>query len=138
MKITPYLFYDGTCEEAFKYYEGVFGGEVAFLQRYSDMPENKEFPIPDELMDKIMHMSIKIGEDFIFGSDAGPWGEAKRGSFSVAVSFDSEEKLDKAYKILGKDGKVLMPLDMQFWGAKYGKVEDKFGIVWDLNYSECK
>jgi PhnB protein len=34
---------------------------------------------------------------------------------------------------LSKDGTVLMELQDTFWGAKYAKVRDAYGIQWDLN-----
>ena len=39
MQLHTYLNYGGNCEEAFKFYKSVFGGEFAILQRFKDTPE---------------------------------------------------------------------------------------------------
>jgi predicted 3-demethylubiquinone-9 3-methyltransferase (glyoxalase superfamily) len=57
-------------------------------------------------------------------------------SVSFMVICSTEEEIDKAWKILSKDGKVLMPLDNYVWSKKYGWVQDRFGVNWQLSFSD--
>lgn len=41
-----------------------------------------------------------------------------------------------AWKILSKDGTVLMPVDNYAWSKKYGWVQDRFGVNWQLSFSD--
>ena len=61
--INPYLTFNGNCEEAFTFYKSVFGGEFPYVGRFSEMPENSEYPIADEDKNKIMHMSLPISNE---------------------------------------------------------------------------
>lgn len=57
-------------------------------------------------------------------------------SVSFMVVCKTEEELDKAWKILSKDGTVLMPVDNYAWSKKYGWVQDRFGVNWQLSFSD--
>ena len=52
-----YLTFEGICEEAFLYYQSIFGGEFASISKFSEMPENPDYPIQDQDMDKLMHFT---------------------------------------------------------------------------------
>ena len=39
--ISPYLNFNGNCEEAFLFYQSVFGGEFTFIGRFKDMPSEE-------------------------------------------------------------------------------------------------
>lgn len=53
---------------------------------------------------------------------------------TLLIDCESEDEANRLYNGLRKEGKVLMELQDMFWGAKYGKVKDKFGFTWDLNF----
>ena len=53
MQVNPYLFYDGNCEAAFKFYEKVLGGKIEMMLRNEEAPP--EMPSPPERKKKIMH-----------------------------------------------------------------------------------
>ena len=54
-------------------------------------------------------------------------------SSSTFVEFDSLEDLERAFSILSKDGDILMPLDNYGFSQKFGWVNDRFGVSWQLN-----
>ncbi|MGB8956340.1 MAG: VOC family protein [Tumebacillaceae bacterium] len=130
MKLIPYLSFDGTAEEALKFYAEVFGGEVTHVQRYSDAPGMQ---IPEGYDNKLLHGRVQFGDNWLYASDVAR-EVAAGGQITLSVEFDSEEKIDKAFAQLAEGGTVLMALDKMFWGAKYGKLTDKFGVQWDLNH----
>ena len=69
MTFTPYLNFDGTCREAFDFYESVLGGEM-FVMSNGDMPPDEQFG--PEWEDLVVHASLTIGDGFLMGSDAPP------------------------------------------------------------------
>ena len=56
-----------------------------------------------------------------------------RSGLALVVECESEAEATAIFGKLAQGGQVLMELQDTFWGAKYGKVKDKFGFVWDLN-----
>lgn len=54
-------------------------------------------------------------------------------SFSTFVEFDSLEDLERVFAVLSEGGEVLMPLDNYGFSQKFGWVNDRFGVSWQLN-----
>ncbi|WP_010227199.1 VOC family protein [Gillisia marina] len=135
--VNPYLVFDGNCEEAFNFYKNVFGGDFQFLGRFSDMPEADCKDMPEESMNKIMHVSLPISkETILMGSDANPnMGAVSTGNnVSLSLSTESKEEADTIFNSLSKDGKVTMPMQDTFWGSYFGMLEDKYGFIWMVGY----
>jgi PhnB protein len=70
MKINPYLFFKGNCEEAFKVYAEVFGGKILAMLPHKGSPA--EAQTPAEWQSKIMHAAMQLGEQTLMASDAPP------------------------------------------------------------------
>jgi len=111
-----------TCKNASKaidFYKKVFGGQE--LARMGG---------PGGL---IMHAELKIGDSRIFLNDEIP-GMATApspGSGNPIYLFLYTENVDKVYDAAVAEGcKVAMPLKDQFWGDRYGQVEDPYGHQW--------
>ena len=134
--INPYLTFDGNCEDAFNFYRSVFGGEFPYLGRFKDMPSEK--PLPAEVGEKIMHVSLPIGNgSILMGSDSSAeFGHATvmGNNFSISINADSKEESDNLFNKLSAGGVVTMPMNQTFWGAYFGMFTDKFGIQWMVNY----
>lgn len=134
--VNPYLTFNGNCEEAFNFYKSVFGGEFPYIGRFKDMPS--ETPIPDEVKEQIMHISLPISkETTIMGCDTNEaFGQtATTGdNISLLINTDSEEEARRLFAALSDGGRITMPLDKTFWGALFGMFADKFGINWMVNY----
>lgn len=135
--VNAYLTFNGNCEEAFNYYKSILGGEFDHIGRFSEMPENPNFPISEDDKEKIMHVSLPISkETFLMGSDVGgEWSNTYKdgNNFSVSINTDSKEEADRLFNGLSKDGKVIMPMDKTFWGSYFGNFVDKFGIQWMIS-----
>jgi len=138
--INPYLTFNGNCEEAFKFYKSVFGGEFTYLGRYKEMtPMEGHPPVSKEEAEKIMHVSLPIGkETILMGSDTSEtFGKVTVGTnFSVSITTESQEEADRLFKGISKDGKVTMPMDKTFWGSYFGMLVDKFGIPWMVSFDQ--
>ncbi len=70
MSLSTYLTFDGNCREAFEFYRSVFGGEFSVIQTFADVPP--DMPVPEEIKDRIMHVSLPVGSSVLMVSDRGP------------------------------------------------------------------
>ncbi|MCM5663058.1 VOC family protein [Galbibacter mesophilus] len=138
MKVNPYLNFDGDAEEAFRFYQSVFGGEFTANMKMNDMPGSND--IPEEERNRTMHISLNIGKDTVLmASDIIPsMGHTlvKGNTNYISLHPESREEADRLFKGLSKGGSVEMPMEDQFWGDYFGSFIDKFGIGWMVNYNE--
>ncbi len=131
MKIAPYLFFSGACEEAFKFYEKALGAKIEMKMHYQDMPI--EVTHPSELQSKIAHIRMKIGEQLIMGSDVPPERFNKPQGFDINLTVDTPEEADRIFAALSEGGSVKMPIEETFWALRFGSLVDRFGIPWMVN-----
>ena len=140
--VNIYLTFDGNCEEAFKFYQSVFGGQIPYMGRFKDMPPDEESQVKPGEENRIMHMSLPISkETILMGSDTGgEWasGYSQGNNFSISITADSKEEANKLFKGLSAGGKVTMPLSKTFWSECFGMLTDKFGINWMVSFDEAK
>lgn len=133
--INPYLNFNGTTEEAFNFYKGVFGGEFTGVHRFRDIPWEE---VPVQYADKIMHIGLPIWKwNILMGTDAIEWFWHKLvagTNISLSLNVDSKEEADKLYQGLSVGGEIEMPIGDTFWWAYYASFTDKFGIQWMINY----
>lgn len=57
-------------------------------------------------------------------------------SVILSINFTETEEQQKVFNKIGEDGKVTMPLQDTFWGARFGMLADKFGMNWMFNYDK--
>lgn len=138
--INPYLLFNGNCEAAFLFYKSVFGGEFPYIGKFKDMPVDENCPPPTaEDADRIMHVSLPIGNTILMGSDSNSQsGDVAIGAnVSISINTESREEADKLFNGLSADGNPFMPMSNTFWGAYFGMFVDKFGIHWMVNFDEA-
>ena len=129
--INPYLNFNGKSEEAFRFYQSVFGGELS-LHRFADTPESSNLPVSD--LTKLMHVSLPIGNNFLMASDTmESMGHklTQGNNFNISVNTDSRAEAERIFNELAEGGMVKMQLQDTFWGSYFGMLEDKFGITVD-------
>jgi PhnB protein len=115
MKIEPYLFFDGRCEEALDFYKRVFGAERTFVMRYKESPEAPSMPLLPGWQEKVMHASLQIGETMLMTSDgSGPEAPEFKG-FSLSVAMADEQAAARVFDALAEGGEVGMPLGKTFF-----------------------
>ncbi|WP_408095728.1 VOC family protein [Peredibacter sp. HCB2-198] len=132
--VQSYLIFNGNCEEAMKHYCDVFGGEVQFVMRYKDAPKNTGMDTPATWGEKIMHANFIIRGVQLMASDSHPGSEVKVGNnIQLSANFPKTDKMDDAFNKLSQGGKVTMPLQNTFWGARFGMLVDRFGNSWMFN-----
>jgi PhnB protein len=130
-QVTPYLYFEGNAEEALDFYKDIIGGEKSDIMRYGDA----QTPTSDAYKNKVLHARLESKSFNLFFSDIFEGQKVENGNnISLTLEFDSEEAIDKAYSSLAEGGTIFMELQKTFWNAKYAKVTDKFGVIWELNY----
>jgi len=139
--INPYLIFNGNCEEAFLFYQSVFGGEFPYVGKFNDMPADAEGAeaISEEDKNRIMHISLPIGKDSVLmGSDSNEASGtvAFGANVSISINTESKQEADKLFDGLSAGGNPFMPMNQTFWGAYFGMFVDKFGIHWMVNFDE--
>ncbi|MBI3894506.1 MAG: VOC family protein [Acidobacteria bacterium] len=135
MKVNPYLFFNGQCEAAFKFYEQCLGGKIEAMTIHAGTPAEEQ--VPPEWRNKILHARLTVGQDVLMGSDAPPGRyEAPKG-FSIALNFKSPAEAERVFDALKEKGTVQMPLQQTFWAARFGMVVDQFGIPWMVNCEQA-
>lgn len=136
--INVFLNFNGNCEEVFLFYQSIIGGEFAYVSRYGEL-EGDEYQINEKYKNKIMHISLPIGNSVLMGSDINPEctpNFRKGNNFSVAYTAESKEKADMVFSALSEGGEVWVPLNRTLLGYYFGILTDKFGIKWMLNFTE--
>lgn len=141
MKFNTYLNFSGNTEEAFNFYQSVFGGELTPATRFKDMPM-PGVQIPEEDGNKIMHIGLPVGDgQMLMGTDAlESMGHniVQGNNVHISIHPDSKEDADRIFNALAQGGTVGMPIADQMWGDYYGHLTDKFGVHWMVNYSYPK
>ena len=126
--LNPYVYYDGTCEAAFKHYEKVLGAKIESLLRNEQAPP--EMPSPPERKQKIMHGRISINGQVVMASDAPPEHFHKPQGFSIALTFTDPKEAEQKFTALCDGGSVNMPWSKTFFAKGFGMGIDPFGIPW--------
>lgn len=132
--LNPYLMFNGNAAEAMKFYQTILGGELT-MQTYeeagmSDAPGQK---------DKIIHAALANDTLTIMASD-DPHPEQGAtvtigNNVHLSIGGSDEDELTEYWNKLAEGGKIVTPLEKQFWGDVFGMLTDKFGIHWMINIS---
>jgi PhnB protein len=131
MRVQPYLFFDGRCEEAIEFYRSTLGAEVVTLMRYKDSPEpHQPGMLPPGSEDKVMHSSVRIGDAIVMASDGRCLGKPSFQGFSLSLTVASDAEAERLFGSLADGGQVQMPLTKTFFSSRFGMVADRFGVPW--------
>jgi PhnB protein len=136
-QINPYIHFNGNAEEAFTFYQSVFGGEFAQISRFKDMANEHFAPSEDEA-NNIMHIALPIGKHSVLMASDTP---AFMGTHNldetrskISISAESKEEADKLFNALSTGGTVEMPIMDSPWGTYFGMFRDKYGIEWMVDF----
>ena len=128
MKVEPYLFFNGRCDEAIAFYKKVLGAELIMLMRFKESPDPASRPPGSD--DKVMHAKFRVGESEIMASDGRCEGRTNFEGFSLSIAVATLEAGQKLFNSLGDGGKVQMPFAKTFFSPGFGMLEDRFGVSW--------
>jgi predicted 3-demethylubiquinone-9 3-methyltransferase (glyoxalase superfamily) len=127
--VTPFLMFQGDASAALDFYQAVFPDvEIIALERYG--------PGDGAQAGWIKMATVRIGGQILRCNDS-PIRHAFTftPSFSLFVECDSEERLEQLFGALAEGGGTLMPLDNYGFSRRFGWVNDRFGVSWQLNFA---
>ena len=142
-KLHAYLNFNGNCEEAFQFYQTVFGGPLQGIHRFGDMPADPNFSISETDKNKIMHTALRINEHaMIMGSDCVE-SFGQKAVFGTAnyimLDTDSAEQARELHNKLSVNAQTMeMDLGETFFAELFSSFIDQFGITWMIHYEGNK
>jgi predicted 3-demethylubiquinone-9 3-methyltransferase (glyoxalase superfamily) len=128
-KITTFLMFEGNAEEAMTFYLSLFDdAEIVSITRYgAEGPgQGREGSVQHATFSlagqQFMCIDSPLHHDFTFTP-----------AVSLFVQCDDEGEIDRLYAALAEGGKAHMPLGNYGFSTKFGWVDDRFGVSWQLN-----
>lgn len=143
-RVSTYLNFMGTTEEAFRFYAEVFGTEITSpIMRMNDGPPMEGAPqLADDEQHLVMHMEVEILAGHVLqGTDMvrSMGHELKIGNnTTIVLDLDTRDETQRIFAALSEGGSDAMPLADMFWGALWGTCLDRYGIRWMFNCMEPK
>lgn len=137
-----YLNFTNKTEEAFLFYQSIFGGEFeGSINRFGEMPVIPGAPqLSEEDRHLVLHMCLPIlGGIKLMGSDAPQsmgFNLVQGNTIFISLHPDTKEEADRLFGLLSAGGTIGMPMAEQFWSDYFGDCTDKYGIRWMVNYSK--
>jgi predicted 3-demethylubiquinone-9 3-methyltransferase (glyoxalase superfamily) len=123
-KITTFFMFSGKAEEAMKFYTSVF--DHSGINRVFHQENGK-----------VLHATFTLkGQQFMCIDNPNGDHHAFTPAMSLFVTCDTAEEIDELFETLSQDGKVLMPLAPTPFSEKFGWVEDKYGVSWQLHLAK--
>ena len=137
--INPYLIFNGNAEEAFTFYQSVFGEELEKV-RFSDIPGTEKMPDEDRM--KMAHIALPLAgnSQILMASDAPTGREAnlvENAGYYITLEPESREEAERIYGQLSENGHVVMPLAKSGWAELFAMFADKYGVQWMISYGEA-
>ncbi len=130
--LNPYLFFDGNCADAMRFYERTLGGKLD-LMKASEAPAGAEMPPGPG--DSILHARLVLDDGRVLM--ASDWMASEpypgRKGFSLSLGYSTVAEAQRIFDALADGGKVNMPFQKTFWAEAFGMLEDRFGTPWMVN-----
>jgi predicted 3-demethylubiquinone-9 3-methyltransferase (glyoxalase superfamily) len=132
-QVVPNFWFDGEAEPAAKFYETVFDNvKIYGTSFYTD--EGKE--VHGHNAGDVLTVEFEIEGQHFTALNGGPQFKVNP-SISFFVNCTSVDEVNKLWEKLATDGsEVRMQIDEYPFSKRYGWVEDKFGVNWQLHFVE--
>ncbi|AWX57889.1 MULTISPECIES: VOC family protein [Brevibacillus] len=119
--ITTFFMFHGQAEEAMKFYTSIF-----------DRSEIKQ--VMHHENGQVLHATFTLKDQtFMCIDNTNGDYHAFTPAISLFVDCDTEEEVDRVFGQLSSDGQVLMPLGQYPFSEKFGWVQDRYGLSWQIN-----
>lgn len=126
-KVTTFLMFEGNAEEAMTFYVSLFDdAEILNLTRHGATGPGKEGSVQHATFSlagqQLMCIDSPVTHDFTFTP-----------AISLFVQCEDQAEIDRLYAALVEQGTELMPLGDYGFSPRFGWVNDRFGVSWQLN-----
>lgn len=127
--VATHLMFDGTAEEAMNFYVSIFkDSTINRIERYAAGEPGAEGSVKQASFtlagQPFLCIDSPVKHDFTFTP-----------SMSIFVDCENEAELVEAFERLAEGGQVLMPVDDYGFSVRFGWVQDRYGVSWQLNLS---
>jgi PhnB protein len=123
----PYLFFNGTAEEALRTYARIFGSPEPQIMKGSEAPAGESWGNPDS----VMHGSVKVGDGWLYASDYS--AAVPMAGNSIALTYPDTAEGRRIFDALAEGGQIEMPYEPTFWSPGFGSLTDRFGTRWMID-----
>ncbi|MEE9913434.1 MAG: VOC family protein [Deltaproteobacteria bacterium] len=140
-RVSTYLNFSRSTEEAFEFYKSVFGTEYSRpIARFKDMPPQPgQPPVAEADLGLVLHVELPIlAGHVLMGTDAPEsmsFTVKPGNNIYITLEPDTRADTDRLFQALSRGGKIEMPLQEMFWGDYYGSLVDRYGVCWMFNCS---
>ena len=115
MRVEPYVYFQGRCDEALEFYRGAIGADATVFARFED---------------KVAHAVLSIGDTTVLASDGQGEGQPDFSGFSLSLTVSDDGKAERLFAALSDGGTVQVPMAPTPFASRLGLVADKFGVPW--------
>jgi predicted 3-demethylubiquinone-9 3-methyltransferase (glyoxalase superfamily) len=129
-EITTFLMFEGRAEEAMRFYESLFeGAEVISIDRYGGDDGDAE--------GMVKRATLRLpGQTLICVDSPVEHAFGFTPAISLFVSCGTEGEVDQLFAALAEGGTILMGLDAYPFSKRFGWVDDRFGVSWQLSLAD--
>lgn len=125
--VEAYLFFEGTCAEAMRFYERTLGGKLSLVEA-KDAPPGQ---VPPGSGDRILHSRLEAEEAVLMASDwMTPAPYPGMAGFSITLEVPTAAEAKRLFAALAAGGEVTMPFGKTFYSDGFGMLVDRFGTPW--------
>ena len=117
MRVEPYLYFQGRCEEALEFYRSAIGADGTILARFGD---------------KVGHAVLRIGDTVVLASDGQGEDPADFSGFSLSLTAADDAEAERVFAALSEGGSVQVPMASTPFASRLGLVADRFGVPWTV------
>jgi len=130
MRVEPHLTFRGDCEQAFRFYERLFGGKLVVMS-YGSSPAAST--VPEGWRSKVVHATLTLPDgNALLGADVLPEQFERPQGMYVFLALRDASEAERVFAALADGGSVRMPLQKTFWSPSFGAVVDRFGTPWEI------
>ena len=115
MRVEPYVYFQGRCEEALEFYRGAIGAEATVVARFDG---------------KVAHAELRVGDTVVLASDGQGDARAEFNGFSLSLTAADDAEAERLFAALSDGGSVQVPMTSTPFASRLGLVADKFGVPW--------
>ena len=128
--LDSYIFFDGQCADAMRFYERTLGGKLQTMMTYGQSPMPDQHQCPASHKDRIMHACLVLDGRMLMASDSPPGMHQPMAGFSISLNYETAEEARRVFDKLADGGNVTMPIAKTFWADAFGAFTDRFGAPW--------
>jgi len=123
--IKPYIMCKDSKEVA-EYYVDMFNARINYIMLGKDTPD-----CPLNQLERVMHLELVINDHIIYLADEDI---EDHGRIHLHLDFENQEEMEEIFDRLAEESIIMQKLKKTFWGAVYGVLKDKYGVIWQFHF----